>query len=222
MQNKGALKLLAVLFAIACAYQLSFTFVGQSVEHKAAEYAAQFAPELQLQKEQAYLDSIKSKTVYNLGVVKFNYREVKEKEINLGLDLRGGMNVMLEISVEDVVRALSNNNQDPMFNQAIVEARKAQQNSGDFISAFASAYDKISGGAPLAYLFNTPELKEQITPQTSNSDVISVLRTESESAIANSFNVLRSRIDRFGVAQPNIQRLENSGRILVEIGRAHV
>ena len=217
MQNKGALKLLAVLFAIACAYQLSFTFVGQSVERKAAEYAAQFAPELQLQKEQAYLDSIKSKTVYNLGVVKFNYREVKEKEINLGLDLRGGMNVMLEISVEDVVRALSNNNQDPMFNQAIVEARKAQQNSGDFISAFASAYDKISGGAPLAYLFNTPELKEQITPQTSNSDVISVLRTESESAIANSFNVLRSRIDRFGVAQPNIQRLENSGRILVEL-----
>ena len=217
MQNKGALKLLAVLFAIACAYQLSFTFVGQSVERKAAEYAAQFAPELQLQKEQAYLDSIKSKTVYNLGVVKFNYREVKEKEINLGLDLRGGMNVMLEISVEDVVRALSNNNQDPMFNQAIVEARKSQQNSGDFISAFASAYDKISGGAPLAYLFNTPELKEQITPQTSNSDVISVLRTESESAIANSFNVLRSRIDRFGVAQPNIQRLENSGRILVEL-----
>ncbi|MBO5759157.1 MAG: protein translocase subunit SecDF [Rikenellaceae bacterium] len=217
MQNKGALKLLAVLFAIACAYQLSFTFVGKSVERKAAEYAAQFAPELQLQKEQAYLDSIKSKTVYNLGVVKFNYREVKEKEINLGLDLRGGMNVMLEISVEDVVRALSNNNQDPMFNQAIVEARKAQQNSGDFISAFASAYDKISGGAPLAYLFNTPELKEQITPQTSNSDVISVLRTESESAIANSFNVLRSRIDRFGVAQPNIQRLENSGRILVEL-----
>ena len=217
MQNKGALKLLAVLFAIACAYQLSFTFVGKSVERKAAEYAAQFAPELQLQKEQAYLDSIKSKTVYNLGVVKFNYREVKEKEINLGLDLRGGMNVMLEISVEDVVRALSNNNQDPMFNQAIAEARKAQQNSGDFISAFASAYDKISGGAPLAYLFNTPELKEQITPQTSNSDVISVLRTESESAIANSFNVLRSRIDRFGVAQPNIQRLENSGRILVEL-----
>ena len=217
MQNKGALKLLAVLFAIACAYQLSFTFVGKSVERKAAEYAAQFAPELQLQKEQAYLDSIKSKTVYNLGVVKFNYREVKEKEINLGLDLRGGMNVMLEISVEDVVRALSNNNQDPMFNQAIAEARKAQQNSGDFINAFASAYDKISGGAPLAYLFNTPELKEQITPQTSNSDVISVLRTESESAIANSFNVLRSRIDRFGVAQPNIQRLENSGRILVEL-----
>ncbi len=217
MQNKGALKLLAVLFAIACAYQLSFTFVGKSVERKAAEYAAQYAPELQLEKEQAYLDSVKSKTVYNLGIVEFNYREVKEKEINLGLDLRGGMNVMLEISVEDVVRALSNDNQDPMFNQALAEARKAQQNSGDFINAFTSSYEKLSGGAPLAYLFNTPELKEKITPQSTNDQVVEVLRAESESAIANSFNVLRSRIDRFGVAQPNIQRLENSGRILVEL-----
>ncbi len=217
MQNKGALKLLTVLFALACAYQLSFTFVGKSVERKAAAYAAQFAPELQLQKEQAYLDSVKSKTVYNLGLVEFNYREVKEKEINLGLDLRGGMNVMLEISVEDVVRALAGNSQDPMFNQAIAEAREAQKSSQDFISAFASSYDKLSNGAPLAYLFNTPELKEKITAQSSNSEVLEVLRTESQSAIDNSFNVLRSRIDRFGVAQPNIQLLEGSNRILVEL-----
>jgi len=216
MQNKGALKLLAVLAALACAYHLSFTFVSRSVERDAAEYAAQFAPEQQAMKEIAYLDSVKNETVYNLGFVEFNYREVKEKELNLGLDLRGGMNVMLEISPEDVIRALSNYNQDPMFNEALGKAREAQATSADFITTFANAYDEISGGAPLAPLFNTPELKEYINAQSSNSEVIEVLRTESKSAFDNSFNILRSRIDRFGVTQPNVQQLENN-RILVEL-----
>ena len=213
MQNKGALKFLAIVLAIACAYQLSFTFVTRHVENQAARYAAGDPV-----KEQNYLDSVKSQPVYNLGFVKFNYKECKEKEINLGLDLRGGMNVMLEISVEDVIRALSNDSKDPIFNQALAQAREDQKNStSDYITLFASAYEKLSNGGKLSYIFNTPELREVITPASTNEQVIAVLREQAESAIANSFNVLRSRIDRFGVTQPNIQRLENSGRILVEL-----
>ena len=213
MQNKGALKFLAIVLALACAYQLSFTFVTRHVEKQAARYAAG-DPE----KEQNYLDSIKSQPIYNLGFVKFNYKECKEKEINLGLDLRGGMNVMLEISVEDVIRALSNDSKDPIFNQALAQAREEQKNStSDYITLFASAYEKLSNGGKLSYIFNTPELREEITPSSTNEQVINVLREQAESAIANSFNVLRNRIDRFGVTQPNIQRLENSGRILVEL-----
>lgn len=213
MQNKGALKFLAIILAIACAYQLSFTFVTKGVEKKAAQYA-----QGDLAKEQAYLDSMKSKTVYNLGFIKFNFKECKEKEINLGLDLRGGMNVMLEISIEDVVRALSNESKDPIFNQALAKAREDQNNSTeDYISLFYKAYNSLSGGAPLAYIFNTPELKELITPTSTNEQVIKVIREQADGAISNSYNVLRNRIDRFGVTQPNIQRLENSGRILVEL-----
>ena len=213
MQNKGALKFLAIVLAIACAYQLSFTFVTRHVENQAARYAAGDPV-----KEQNYLDSVKSQPVYNLGFVKFNYKECKEKEINLGLDLRGGMNVMLEISVEDVIRALSNDSKDPIFNQALAQAREDQKNStSDYITLFASTYEKLSNGGKLSYIFNTPELREVITPASTNEQVIAVLREQAESAIANSFNVLRNRIDRFGVTQPNIQRLENSGRILVEL-----
>lgn len=218
MQNKGAIKLLAIVLAIACAYQLSFTLVTRNVEKKAARYASQFDVEERSQKEQAYLDSVKSKVVYNLGLVKFTYKEVKDKEINLGLDLKGGMNVMLEISIEDVVRALSNDSKDPVFNEALVQARQMQRNSTeDYITLFARAYNQLSGGAPLAYIFNTQELRDRVSPTSTNEQVIRVLRDEAESAISNSYNVLRSRIDRFGVTQPNIQRLENSGRILVEL-----
>ncbi|MBQ4279605.1 MAG: protein translocase subunit SecDF [Rikenellaceae bacterium] len=213
MQNKGAIKFLAIVLAIACAYQLSFTFVTQHVEKKAARYAAGDDA-----KEQAYLDSIKSVTVYNLGFIKFNYKECKEKEINLGLDLKGGMNVMLEISVQDVVRALSNDSKDPIFNQALAQAEADQKNStADYLTLFVNAYEKLSGGGKLSYIFNTPELKELITPSSTNEQVIRVLRSQVDGAIDNSFNVLRNRIDKFGVTQPNIQRLENSGRIMVEL-----
>ncbi len=214
MQNKGAIKLLAILLAIACAYQLSFTFVSRYHENKAAKYAAGFPAELQEEKQQTYLDSIKSNKVF-LG---FTYKQVKDKELNLGLDLKGGMNVMLEISVEDVVRALSNNSQDPVFIQAMANARQTQKNStDDFVTIFAREYADLSGNAPLAYIFNTQELRDKINPASSNEDVVRVLREESESAISNSYNVLRSRIDRFGVANPNIQRIGQTGRILVEL-----
>ena len=214
MQNRGAIKAFAIIFAIACAYQLSFTFVARNVEKKAERYAEQFPAELQQERAQSYLDSIKSEKIF-FG---FTYKQVKEREINLGLDLKGGMNVMLEISVEDVVRALSNDSKDPVFNAALAQARAEQQTSADdYISLFAKAYSQLSGNAPLAMIFNTQELREKITPTSSNDHVVRVLREEAESAISNSYNVLRSRIDRFGVTQPNIQRIGNSGRILVEL-----
>ena len=239
MQNKGLIKFIAIVLAIACAYQLSFTFVSTRVEKKAAKYAQEqvaattitqamldkegmseeaYRQYLLVKKEQQYLDSVKSKPVFNVLVKKFTYAEVKEKEINLGLDLRGGMNVMLEIAVEDVVKALSNNSTDPIFVAAIEEAKVEAKNSqSDYITLFAKAYDRLSNGAPLSLIFNNQVMKDKVTLNSSNDEVLKVLREEAESAIANSYNVLRSRIDRFGVAQPNIQRLENSGRILVEL-----
>ncbi len=239
MQNKGLIKFLAIVLAIACAYQLSFTVATLLIEKKAAKRAAEqvaaitvdpatleksglneeaYRETLRMKKEQVYLDSIKSKPVYNLLIKKFTYKEVKEKEMNLGLDLKGGMNVMLEISVADVVKALSNDSQDPVFIQAMDEASAASKKSGsDFISIFAKSYDRLSNGAPLAIIFNNQVMKDKVTLNSTNDEVVKVLREESDSAIANSYNVLRSRIDRFGVTQPNIQRLENSGRILVEL-----
>ena len=239
MQNKGLIKFIAIVLAIACAYQLSFSVVSGVVENRAEKYAQEqvaattvtpamlekagmseqaYREYMLVKKEQHYLDSVKSKPVFNVLVKKFTYAEVKEKEINLGLDLRGGMNVMLEIAVEDVVKALSNNSTDPTFLAAVEEAKVEAKNSqSDYISLFAKAYDRLSNGAPLSIVFNNQVMKDKVNLNSTNEEVIKVLREESESAIANSYNVLRSRIDRFGVAQPNIQRLENSGRILVEL-----
>ena len=239
MQNKGLIKFIAIVLAIACAYQLSFTVVSGIVEGKAEKYAEEqvaattitqemldkegmsenaYREYLLVKKEQHYLDSVKSKPVYNVLVKKFTFAEVKEKEINLGLDLRGGMNVMLEIAVEDVVKALSNDSKDPIFLAAIEDAKVEAKNSqSDFITLFAKSYNRLSNGAPLSIIFHHPMMKDKVSLNSTNDEVISVLREESESAIANSYNVLRSRIDRFGVSQPNIQRMENSGRILVEL-----
>ena len=213
MQNKGALKLLAIVFALACAYQLSFTFVTKRFENKAATYAAGNAD-----MEAEYLDSRGSEVICNLGFIKYTYKECQAKEINLGLDLKGGMNVTLEISIADVISALANDSKDPNFTQALSQATEKQKNrAGDFISSFTESYKNLSGNAPLAQIFNTPELKDYVSATSSDEEVTKVLRDQSESAIKNSFNVLRNRIDRFGVTQPNIQRLENSDRILIEL-----
>ncbi|WP_299099010.1 protein translocase subunit SecDF [uncultured Alistipes sp.] len=219
MQSKGFIKLIAVLLALACVYQLSFTFKTRSVEKKAAEYAAQFPLEEQAGAEQHYLDSVQNMPVFNMGFRKFTYKECKEKELNLGLDLKGGMNVMLEVQVEDVVKALAGDSQnDPAFQEAIAEANEAlkQGTSSDYIGDFVKAYERLSGGRPLAGLFVSPD-RSDITLESSNADVERLLKKETEAAIAASFNVLRSRIDHFGVTQPNIMRLPNSHRILVEL-----
>jgi len=214
MQNKGAILTFAILLAAVCFYQLSFTFKARQVEKDAVEYA-QGDPD----KEFYYLDSISGEVVYNfLGLKQFTFKEVKELELNLGLDLKGGMNVTLEVSVDDLIRALSNYNNDSTFNAAIVRAREMQRGSQeDFVTLFGQAFEEIDANARLASIFLTLELRDKININSTNSEVIDVIRTETNAAIDNAFNIIRTRIDRFGVAQPNIQQLQTKGRILVEL-----
>ena len=213
MQIKGAIRTVAILLAGICIYYLSFTVVTKSVTKDAKEYA-KGNPD----KEYQYMDSLSSEVVYNLGIRKYTLRECQEREINLGLDLKGGMNVILEISVEDIVKAMANNSKDTTFQKAIKLAKEYQKDSReDFITLFGRAFEAVDPDARLAAVFNTLELKDKIDFNASNEDVLNILRTESKDAIDNSFNILRSRIDRFGVIQPNIQRLEQAGRIMIEL-----
>ncbi|MCU4155020.1 protein translocase subunit SecDF [Carboxylicivirga sp. A043] len=215
MQNKGAIRLFAILLVLVSLYQLMFTFQTRRVENVAKEIAGG-DPD----KEFAYLDSIKNETVYNFLWVarKYTYQECKEREINFGLDLKGGMNLILEVKVADIVRALSNYNTDETFLKALKAAEVAEKSSSkDFITLFGEAFAEIDPNAQLATIFNTVELKERVSYNSTNEEVLKVIREESTSAIDNAFNILRSRIDRFGVTQPNIQRLEKAGRVLVEL-----
>ena len=218
MQSKGAIKLVAVLLALACVFQLSFSFKTRSVEKAAEKYAAGYEVEVRDSMVRHYLDSLENQPVYNLGFQAYTYKECKEKEINLGLDLKGGMNVMLEVQVGDVVKALAGDSQnDPAFEAAIAAAKEAEKSGeGDFIGAFVKAFKANSNGASLASIFVSPDRKD-INPNSTDSEVEKILRQETSDAIDASFNVLRSRIDHFGVTQPNIQRLPNSNRILVEL-----
>jgi len=213
MRNKGAIQLFTIVFILVCIYQLSFTLVTRKVEKQAREYA-QGDPV----KQRNYLDSLSSVPVYNLGVVKYTYVDCKEREIQLGLDLKGGMNVILEVSVEDMLRALSNYSTDSTFNRAIRQAKERQKVSqADFITLFAEEFQKIDPNGSLAAIFSTVELKDKINFRSSNADVIKVLRSETQAAIDNAFNIISNRIDQFGVVNPKIQRLETQGRILVEL-----
>jgi SecD/SecF fusion protein len=220
MQNRNVIKIFAVLFAIVCVYQLSFTWVADGVEEDAVAYAADFEESEREAKEKIYLDSINSEEVYDILLTSYTYAECKQREINLGLDLKGGMNVTLEVMVIDVVKALSNNSKDSVFNVAIANTLKAQANSqNDFVTLFGQEYEKLAPAANtgLSAIFSTPDLRDKVQFSSTNQEVIAVLKVEVEDAISRSFNILRSRIDRFGVTQPNIQRLETAGRILVEL-----
>ncbi|MCC8154162.1 MAG: protein translocase subunit SecDF [Tannerellaceae bacterium] len=209
MQNKGFVKVFAVLLTLVCLFYLSFSFVTMHYNKKAAEYANGDPV-----KESLYLDSLSTEKVW-LG---YTLKQCREMEVTLGLDLKGGMNVVLELNVPDVIRSLSNNSQDVNLNNALEAAYKRQASSQrDFIDLFAEEYKKLDDNARLATLFSTYDLKGRLDPQSSDAQVISVLKDELQSAIDNSFNVLRTRIDRFGVVSPNIQRLETAGRILVEL-----
>ena len=209
MQNKGFVRVFAVLLTLVCLFYLSFSFVTRYYNNKAAEYAGGDPS-----KESLYLDSLSTQKVW-LG---YTLKQCREMEISLGLDLKGGMNVVLELNVADVIRSLSNNNQDENFNKALDLAYARQATSQkDFIDLFAEEYKNLDNGARLSAIFSTFELKDKITPQSTDAQVVSVLKDELKSAIDNSFNVLRTRIDRFGVVSPNIQRLETAGRILVEL-----
>ncbi|MBQ3382629.1 MAG: protein translocase subunit SecDF [Bacteroidales bacterium] len=235
MQNKGLFRVLAILIALACLYQISFTWATRNQEKKAAVYAEKAAEAEKVKPEFAkvsnldqayYLDSvIKVKNRYYLDSVADKkvffgntYKQVKEKEIKLGLDLKGGMNVMMQVQVKDLIKALSNNNQSEEFVKAMELASQREVTSRqDFITLFEQAWNEVAPGKPLASVFSTYEMKDKIKSGSSNSEVISVIKSEAESAIDNSFNVLRSRIDRFGVTAPNIQKIGSAGRILVEL-----
>ena len=216
MQNKGAVRLLAIIFAAICLYQLTFTYFANKVERDAREYA-----QGDVQKERTYLDSMKNEEVYNFfWLQKYTYQDCKEREINLGLDLKGGMNVILEIAVEDIIRSLAAPQYltDPTFTQTMDAAKAMKANStADLIDLFAEAFEEQNPGGQLAQFFMTPESRGDIDFNTSNDDVVTFLKQEAEDAIDNSYNVLRNRIDRFGVVQMNIQRLERQGRILVAL-----
>ncbi|MFN8257328.1 MAG: protein translocase subunit SecDF [Bacteroidales bacterium] len=215
MQNKGAIRLFAILLALVCLYQLSFTVVVNLEKNKAKDYVKSHPGTT----ESNYLDSIAGKGVYNfLWLKDFTYRECQERELSLGLDLKGGMNVILEVSVPDIVRSMANNKQDSVFVAAMNRAIKAQETSqDDFVTLFGNAFTEVAPpGYSLASLFVNIDMPE-ITYNSTNDQVLDILRKETDGAIGNSFNILRSRIDRFGVTSPNIQELDRAGRILVEL-----
>ena len=230
MQSKGAIRLVAILLVLACIWQLSFTVATSVGQKKADKYAEAKAAAFDLSKvaeeNQAYtldsirkhesrwyIDSISSQKFYS----GFTYKDVKAKELNLGLDLKGGMNVMLQVQLEDLVKALAGEH-TPEFEQAIALAKQRSVTSrADFITLFAEAWKEVSGGQRLAQVFGTYERRDRIKPESSDDEVISVIREDADAAVANSFNVLRNRIDRFGVASPSIQKIGNTGRILVEL-----
>ena len=235
MQSKGAIRFVAILLLLASLWQLSFTLVANRQENKAKKYAeakaeaamnsaafgkiadadkAFYLDSIRKVENRRYIDSISSEKIY-LG---YTFKDVQAKSINLGLDLKGGMNVMLQVQLEDLVRALASGNTTPEFTNALALAKERSVDSrNDFITLFAEAWKETSNGMPLAQVFGTYEMRDKISPESTDDQVIEVIRAESESAISNSFNVLRNRIDRFGVTQPNIQKLGNSGRILVEL-----
>ena len=211
MQNKGLVKVFAVLLTLVCVFYLSFSFVTRHYMNKAAEYA-KGDPKL----EQEYIDSLSTEKVW---LRNYTLKQCREMEISLGLDLKGGMNVVLEVSVGDVIKALADHKEDAAFNKSLASAQQLSQKSqSDFITLFIKEYHKLAPGARLSQLFATQQLKDKITQKSSDSEVEKVLREEVKAAIDNSYNVLRTRIDRFGVVQPNIQSLpDQMGRIMVEL-----
>ncbi len=210
MQSKGAVKLFAILMALVCLYQLSFTWVTKHVEDKAKDYAKG-----DVLKEKVYLDSVSSLPAYPL--FGSSYKKCKENEINLGLDLKGGMNVTMEVSLVDLIRAMSNYSNDGTFNAALANAQKAQSSSQkDYVTLFGEEFQRLDANARLAAIFATKELSDRINFNSSNADVLKIIKTESDAAFDRTYQILKTRIDKFGVTQPNVQKIGN-GRILVEL-----
>ncbi len=221
MKNKLAIQIFTIALALVCLFHISFTFKSRIVKNQAEAYAAELAGDDEDLKEamyNQYLDSISAENVYNILVRKYSYLQVKERELNLGLDLQGGMSVTLEVSQADILKALCNLKDDPKFLKAIENANVALQNSqSDYVSLFVTAFKQVAPDAKLAAYFSNKDNKEKINFNSSDEEVAEYLRLEAEDAVERSFKIIRSRIDRFGVAQPNIQKLEQSGRILVEL-----
>ncbi|MEI6696267.1 MAG: protein translocase subunit SecDF [Bacteroidota bacterium] len=237
MQNKGAIKIFAILFAFVCLYHLSFTYKTYRIEKDAREYANNeevvrlakqmangdilkenfYVDSISKAREKYYLDSVQNEVIYNLGIRKYTYKECKEREINLGLDLKGGMNVTLEVSMVDILKTMSGHSKDSTFNKAINIAIEKHKNSkSDFVSLFAESFKEVDPNAKMAAIFSY-ELKDKIKVNSTNEEVITAIRKETKDAYERTYNILRQRIDKFGVAQPNIQKLQQTERILVEL-----
>ncbi|MBN2174524.1 MAG: protein translocase subunit SecDF [Bacteroidales bacterium] len=240
MQNRGAIKFFAILFALVCLFQLSFTFVTARIEKKASTYAnsdvtvkmaedlangdellkGYYIDSITRARENYYLDSMSNPDikVYNILLKKYTYKECKEREINLGLDLKGGMNVTLEVNVGDIVRGLSGNSQNPTFQEALKKAHEKQKDSQkDYVTLFGESIEEIDPNFSLASIFLYEFKDKGITASSSNDEVLRVIRKETSGAFDRTYNILRTRIDRFGVAQPNVQKIASSNRILVEL-----
>ncbi len=214
MQNKGLIKFFAILFALVSIYQLSFTFVANKVKDDAKNFAAGNPV-----KEVKYLDSIGKENVFNLGFNEFTYNEVKYKQINKGIDIEGGINVILQISVKDVLKQLSNNSKNPVFNKALEDAKKNQRGNQSYLDAFYEAFDANKGTTKLASpdIFANRNLQGVVDFNMSDDQVKKVLAKKVDESVESAFGVLRSRIDKFGVTQPNIAKLGQTGRILIEL-----
>jgi len=217
MQNKGLIKFFAILFALVSIYQLSFTFVTNKVEGDAKSFAGG-NPE----KEVKYLDSIGKEKVFNLGFTDFTFNEVKDKQINKGLDLEGGINVILQISVKDILKGLSNNSKNPVFNKSLADATANQKGNQTYIDAFFEAFEANSKGtvklaSPDIFANRSLQGEGGVDFQMTDAQVQKVIKRKIDESVESAFGVLRKRIDKFGVTQPNIQKLGESGRILVEL-----
>jgi SecD/SecF fusion protein len=215
MQNRGLIKFFAILFALVSIYQLSFTFVSHKIESDAKTFANGNS-----EKEFKYLDSIGKEKVFNLGFTDFTYNEVKDKKINKGLDLEGGINVQLQISVKDIIKGLSNNSKNPVFNQALAEASKNRQGNQDYLDVFFAEFEKAADGKiklSSPDVFANKILGDEVNFKKTDDEVKKVIRRKVDESIESAFEVLRKRVDQFGVTQPNIQKIGESGRILVEL-----
>ncbi|MBL4905041.1 MAG: protein translocase subunit SecDF, partial [Flavobacteriaceae bacterium] len=225
MQNKGLIRLFAILFGIVSLYQLSFTYFAGNVEDDAKAYARAKVPSNNgkdlARFEKIYLDSVGNINIINLGFSEYSYNDIRDKEMNLGLDLKGGINAILQVSVKDILIGLSNDSKNVVFNQALAAADIAQKNSSDtYLNLFFDEFERISNGNVKLSdptIFGNKSLRDKIDFQKTNAEVKPIIQLEIDSSIDTAFEVLRSRVDKFGVAQPNIQRIGNSGRIQIEL-----
>jgi len=236
MQSRGAIIFFAIAFSLVCIFQLSFSFFTSRVESKAESYAyadetytiaerlaggdelkvAYLVDSIAKAREEFYLANEAAE--FNILIRSYTYKEAKERELNLGLDLKGGMNVILEVKVGDIVNALSGYNEDPLFRSVMTETyAKQRYSSKDFVTLFGETWEEMAPGQNLSSYFTTIDLRDKITYNSTNVEVIGVIREETNDAIDRAFNILRTRIDRFGVTQPNISKLSTAGRILVEL-----
>jgi SecD/SecF fusion protein len=218
MRNKGIIVFLTVVVTLLCLYYLSLTFVSRGIQEDATTFATQNDGSVDFSKKQAYLDSVWHEPVFNFLGIEYTYKDIKETELNLGLDLQGGMQVTLEVSPIEIVKGLSGNSQDPDFLRAIEIAKERRAESQDrYVELFYEAFVELKGEGQLADIFANASNRERISLSSSDDEVLSVIRTEVESAIDRSFQIIRTRVDRFGTSQPNIQRLQGTGRIQVEL-----